>query len=174
VDNIRRCVSLNRYDGVLMGFGFSEALARRAWGGRAIGINQSCVRRAGTGRTAYGARHFTVVFLHLRRTSTHGASPMRRCKRLQPRTPHPAPLALLKPTLDRLPSLLACRVRMGFTFVRRRLAGEEGNNATYFHSLLPFHSHLTRAPLAVCARPFPPPPRSRPFPPSVRAPTPLR
>jgi hypothetical protein len=49
VDNIGRCVDLNRYDGVLMGFGLSKAMARCAWGGRATGGNLLCVRWVGTG-----------------------------------------------------------------------------------------------------------------------------
>ncbi|KAJ7924270.1 hypothetical protein B0H13DRAFT_1201985 [Mycena leptocephala] len=148
----------------------TQAMARRAWGGRATGGNWAGMGRsarwAGTGEGQEHRMERAILpsFPCTTAAPAHGASPMRRCKRLQPRTPHPAPLALLKPTLDRLPSLLACPLRMGFTFVRRRLAGEEGNNATCFYSLLPFHSHSTRAPLAVCPRPFSTPSSVAPLP----------
>ncbi|KAJ7808497.1 hypothetical protein B0H13DRAFT_2686143 [Mycena leptocephala] len=82
VDNIGRCIDLNRYDDMLMGFGLSKAMARCAWGGRATGGNLSCVRWVGTGMERAISPSFSC-------TCTHGAGPMRKRKPIRARLDTP-------------------------------------------------------------------------------------
>jgi hypothetical protein len=171
-DDVGTCVNLTRDDSVFTRFKIFE------------GYGTAYVGRTGDWRKlimcALGAQGMGCAILPS--LSCTSAAPPRtalaRCAITTPSVSHSPPGPACAPQSDAGSSSLPPRSSDSYWDSHLSDAGSQGKKGTACDvlslPLLPFYSHSTRAPLAVCPRPFPPPPLSRPFPPSVRAPTPRR